>query len=633
MKEMTCSKCGHPVTDDTVFCPECGAAIFRSAAAAPVAPPEPKPVPEEIPAAKPQKKFDFKKLIPAGAVALAAVLALLLSWDTLTNIFGPKEDPVLSTSPTAEATVPSTQDTTPSETYAYDPDAKYTAPSETYAYDPDAKYTRPLETEPPETEPAPTETAPAPTEPDLCWYVENPNYISYTEFFAVERTSVITISPLIWTDSQGVNCVLTGHDGLQVFRDSTYIYRVPNYAGVPEGTILLYADGQYAYLKSNTQITRVDLLTGETVSLFTFDEIVSLTQPFREMCYIAAEMNNTISLCRLYLPTATLDVLYDGIPARTPRGWLTISFPKSNRGMISWEGISPEMVDALYAEFSNPDSKYRDKFYLYFSYDYAKYWDDPELMRQLSYSLEGTEPMMRLQKDKNLQALWKGTYSIADGTVTQDWGVVDTCWFGSGYPHDHWNPELTEDIPPTILNAEAIPVPGMTPPSAQMAESIRQETSGDGNKLYRADGYYSDTKPVQIYRDGEYQTASHLPHVSERNHLINRKYYSYYASVDNTIIRLDLSGSASVIYTAKYGDLLETCYYGGNLYFLDGNTMVMLDTVECTSRELLQHPGSIWMYYDSYDQRIYMDITLGMAINSYLFDPITGAIEETGYRL
>ena len=592
MNKMTCSKCGRGIPEDAVFCPDCGAAIFRSTSAAPSAPPPPEPVSQEQPPEELRRSFPYQKLIPPAAVALALVLTLALNWNTLAGMFSPDGNPLLSTSPSTESTAPSTETTAPSQT----------TPSET-----------------------------APTEPNLAWYVEDLNYMSHEDFFAVERTPTQILRPLVWTDSHGVDCVLTGHDGLQIFRDGKYIFRVPNIESLDPDITLVSADGQYAYLQDGSRLFRVSLLTGETETLFTFDNIIHLAQPFREMYYIAAEMNGTISLCRVYLPTTTLDVLYDGIPARTPLDWLRILFPYGNYGIISWEGISPEMVDALYAEFSNPDSKYYPNFGDEYN-DLSAFWENPEQMRQLYRSGQAGTPMIKLQEDKNLQALWKGTYDIADGTVTQDWGIVDTCWFGSGYSHDHWNPELTADITPTILNKEALPVPGMAPPSKEMAESIRQETYRDANKLYIVDDIWEDNQPIFMHQSDGYRLLPNLPYVKKGVEPVNCKYYTYYASADNTLIRLDLSGNASVIYTAKHGELEELCYSRGNLFFLDGGTIVMLDTVACTSRELLTHPGSIWMYYDE-ENKLYLTTTLGLAIHAYLFDYTTGVLEETSYRL
>ena len=141
MTKHTCDKCGRELDANTIFCPHCGAAVFHGSTGASTKPssPPPESAPTEVPQKEPPKGFDYKKLIPPVAVVLAMILALVLGWDTIAGIFSPRENPQLSTDP-------STEQTSPSQTYAYDPDAKptkSTAPSTEPA-------TRPKETKPPE---------------------------------------------------------------------------------------------------------------------------------------------------------------------------------------------------------------------------------------------------------------------------------------------------------------------------------------------------------------------------------------------------------------------------------------------------------------------------------------------------
>lgn len=152
MTEHTCDKCGHPLDADTLFCPHCGAAVFRrnpSTSRPTSSTQSAKPDAPEGSPAEPKQKTNSRGLVPIAAVVLALILALALNWHSLEGFFSPGEDPQLSTNPSAEQT-------SPSQTYAYDPDAKptkSTAPSTEPTTEPT---TMPTETEPPETVPLPT---------------------------------------------------------------------------------------------------------------------------------------------------------------------------------------------------------------------------------------------------------------------------------------------------------------------------------------------------------------------------------------------------------------------------------------------------------------------------------------------
>ena len=598
MKNLTCEKCGKSVAESTVFCPDCGAAIFHAAPSAPSAPPPRPPVPVQEPMELAPEKYDFKKLIPPAAVVLAVILALILGWNALSGIFAPGNDPQLSTQP-------STQQTSPS-----------TAPTQ-----------KPTETITP-TQPTITVTEPIPTEPDLSWVVTTSHKMSYEEFFSEDRPLYGVTNNTSWVGDDGNTYTIDNL--LQIFRDGKLIYTVPGADQLAEKRKLLTADGTYVYIEDEYNLMRIDLLTGDV------KECISLSNPFSsitqgpDLIYFCAASPDYMLISRYYVPTHTIDILHRIEDAATPETWFSLSIDpySSSLGDITWTMINPEMHWFLYDEMQNPDSKYRTMEYPH-GESFSKYWEDPRLLSSLPYNITGATLLQTVQDDTGICALLQGTYHCADGTYTERKGVVDDCWFGSGKGHDHWNPELTADIPPTILNAEAIPVSGIAPPSDEMAENIRQEGYGEENKLYKIGDYYNSSKSVKIYQDGEYRTASHLPHIDKRNVLINCKYYSYYASVDNTLIRLGLDGNVSVIYTAKYGDLRTTCYYDGNLYFRDGDTIVMIDTVDCTSRELLSHPGNIYVDYDDYDQKLYIETVLGLAVNAYLFDPITGTLEDT----
>lgn len=472
---------------------------------------------------------------------------------------------------------------------------------------------------------SPTQSQPLPTYDPKLWYIEAPQYLDYREFFATERIASQGANTLNWTSPEGTVCTLQQNCGLHVLQNNATIYTVPDSEALTQNLTLLYTDGHVAYLQSTTELLQINLLTGELKAVYTAKELITCQFLFPEMCYLVEETDTSVSLCRLHIPSLTLDVLYDGIPARTPRSWLFVTFPDSTQGTVSWEGISPEMVDALYLQFQNPESPYYPDFG-YTQQNLSDFWENPELIRQLDYSLVGSTPMMKLQEDLNLQALWKGAYSIADGTVTQDWGVVDTCWFGSGMNHDHWNPELTQDIPLTVLNSTPTPITSISAPTAEMVEIILQSP-----EIFKYEPYIIKDHVVHKLQDTEYIPVPELP-LAQSYWTIQDPYYTYYLTQDNQIIRLDADGNAVTVYNADGQSLNWLCYSKGVLAFVQEHSIMLLDTINCTLQELATHPGRIYIYFDS-DTTLYIDTTLGLAIHSYLLDFATGSLEETNYRL
>lgn len=110
---MFCTKCGKEIQEGNAFCTNCGAAVMGAAA-------KPEPAPQTPPVKAPQeefilgsaaevpakKKFSPKILIPIGivAVVIAAVLAVVLNWGSISQLFGGSMKPG---DPTGEATDPS----------------------------------------------------------------------------------------------------------------------------------------------------------------------------------------------------------------------------------------------------------------------------------------------------------------------------------------------------------------------------------------------------------------------------------------------------------------------------------------------------------------------------------------------
>ncbi len=647
MKKASCPTCGKSIESGTLFCPHCGAAIFESELTAEQPTPQPAAQPAEQPAENPEapltffQKLPMQKILPVAAVVAAAVIAVALSWDNLTGLFHPSDTtPQLSTDPSTQTTASSTNLTLPSGGSGYIPGGFISSATIPSGWTVPSGWTFPSDFPPftitIATVPAPTETEPAPTQPDLSWHIESPQYMSYEEYFAENRPHTEVTMPswqlpnvsarfpfmLAWRPKTNNDLVIRN-------ANNDIIYDIPNdeaYAGYS----IIGADGTYGYLAdkstNGTVIHKMNLTTGDSVAIAQHSRILQIKLYENGVLYYAAVEDGKVCIYRCYLPTERTEMIYETpVHPLSPAPWFSFSV-SSTQGTISMNGISTEMIQQLYAEFSNPESPYRPAagFASSPSTDPGRYWDNPELIQELNYSMDSVDIMMRLQKKYNLQALWKATYSLADGSYTEDLGVVDECWFGSGLPHDHWNPEKTEFIAPTVYTETPTPLSGLTAPAPEMAEQMRSETWSDSNDIFRTEQNRVKNQEGTIVG----------PPVAPNGSLCNTKFYSYYISDSGSIIRLSLDGTVTEIYTAQNGMLKCLSYEKGILVFIDGDTAMALDMVYCTARRLVSHPGLGWVEWDSDGTgNVYFTTILGLQVDAYLYDPVTGKLQQSSYRL
>ena len=179
-----------------------------------------------------------------SALSTAAAVALLISvcgvavWMFSRGQLG-ITDP---TEPSTEATLP----TDPTQTDTLPPPT--TEPIQT-------------ETDPPVTEPLPTDGTEATKHP---WYVETPPTMSYEEFFSKPRVLRVT-QDSVWTAPTGTEYILrTAEEGLQVWQNrGRAFYTVPGFEGPDCGVTPIFCNGNIAYVHSDTQLLRLDVMTGE----------------------------------------------------------------------------------------------------------------------------------------------------------------------------------------------------------------------------------------------------------------------------------------------------------------------------------------------------------------------------------
>ena len=544
---------------------------------------------------------------------LSAVIALCLLLTSCTQ--QPVEtQPPETQSTTAPTTEPTTQPTTePTE-------EQITAPS----------------TEPP-TEPSaepPTEaTMPAFT--SELWLTD-PQYPSYEEFLQQvpqEHTGGNTDSWMKLVNGIGIKFSLSKSEQLTVKSSiHTDTYRVPNAKALTDYQAF-HTDGKHVYMRSMphkdtvaSEIIKVDLLTGSATDQLQIDNMVTMWVADATVLYYLTHSEGNYHVSRVYLP----EMKQDHLRSMEAPWVLCMQYDqaayKSSSGSLAWTVINPELLAVVEAELKNPDSKYK----VIEEFDYSDIWnaEDPLAalysiyqQRQL-WSYEKLEWLYYfIQEDTGIHALLDYSYDPLEDTLTTRTGIICQCDFGSGLPHDHYDPVEYEIPEPVLMGTSWQALPGMDiqvqlPAGSKPEGSIVLEycsIDGQPAKYYLCEkGAYKEIAlDIKLKEFISYDSEDAIYCVTEDNAIIQ---LSYDGSVYNTLYKSD----------SELGTIL---YRGGALYVKEDDAVLEIDVANGQYRVLLQQ---------KYLQNIALDGEMGLYISagkglsyknySYLFE--TGEIAQ-----
>jgi len=262
-------------------------------------------------------------------------------------------------------------------------------------------------TQPPTEPPTETPTEP-PTEPpvDLSWLAPERQSVSYEAFFAGEGVNawyeggysvkwtqenpdfgvIVDDSYSLRRDEEGLY-VRRNEKKSPVKRDMTYtcVYRVPDtkelgafayawHISLPDGAtkeqylVEFLCDGHNALsFREDGTFVQIDLLTGarkETKLAVPDGKVLEFHLVHPDVIYLTMMHSDHGALYRLYIPSMTVDVLYDEIPAGMPIGWLeifpTFNLANPNQGKILFKYLNPEFLDILNEVLADKESHYMD---------------------------------------------------------------------------------------------------------------------------------------------------------------------------------------------------------------------------------------------------------------------------------
>ena len=482
-------------------------------------------------------------------------------------------------------------------------------------------------TEPPHTTPKTTEPTTVPTDPEPeipLWYIEDPQYLSYEEFFAADRTLRFTFFNTPWYTRQE-NTLLRAQ--LDPFRDDDLLvvssggtaYPIPGGKNFTAHSYL-GVNGTYIYLSSDTEIYRLDMLSGEAETIFTCDRLLRIESYDSLVLLCLAENEGVWNIYRMYLPTLHVDIMYEGIPTDTPLQHFHFSGNYSTQGPVVWTMMNPEMAALLQKELTNPNSIYKSNSFSGREHDYSSAWGDPDLIAMKHVDLLECI-MVDMQAHTDIPAWIMYSYDPADGHCTETYGIIDNCWIGSGYSHDHYDPH-EYDMTPEWNVSDQVSISNISLPE-------------NPQKMYEED-VYADHEPNCIYIEGficQGATRADEYDILFEIELTEVKFapdYIYGITPDNTIVQASYDGTVrNTIYTAD--DALSDLEYGcGKLYFLEGNTIMEIDIPAKTYRSLLDISQYTYftMYLDDANV-LFFENARGLTVGMYIADFSKMTLKET----
>lgn len=487
-------------------------------------------------------------------------------------------------------------------------------------------FTHPEGTSQPTTEPVET-TQPTKTY-DLTveeWLVEEPEYLSYEEYFAVERDFEVNSSTSWIKGNRKFRFNFSFGEMTVICYETNEEYLVPNgseyddyyYAG---------ADGRFAYLFNDNEFLRLDLVTGEAQTLLTVEEFRGVHLCDNTVVYYAAYDGETFTVGRLYLPTQNHDILYQ---KQGEYYGIALQRVDSSTEPLSWTMMNPDMITVLKTELSDPESVYRSDG----QYDYSEYWEAEDVLPDIIHNY----PLLyEIQEGSGVRAYLKCTYDIADGSYSEQTGIVDSCWFGSGYPHDHYNTEVTTAPEPEVIMGEWVKIQADADFALCPEEVTDDDVSRDDWDIELVTGVDS-YEYLYAKTDGDYQQIVDAPVKAA----IDTTECGIYVSEDNRVFAVSYDGTEFVeLYKAVGGEISELDYLAGTIILMDGNTLIQLDLQTLQYRQVLRHDNLKYFYLEELsrvdgekvEKGVYFEIYVGLYVRGYVIDLETGAL-DSGYRL
>ncbi|HIQ76981.1 MAG TPA: hypothetical protein IAB79_05985 [Candidatus Faecousia excrementipullorum] len=463
-----------------------------------------------------------------------------------------------------------------------------------------------------------TPTTEAPT-------TEPPTEGEETAWYAQEAAT-----PLSYEDLTTKDLPYSGAKWLIAQDGKAWVYHLYNNAGVLEVTdeggwdgpahtialpeelaaaTALGGDGRVGYLFTDTQIASVDLQTEEVKVLAEADRLLDVVMVSYDVIYFANEAEGKAAIYRLYIPDGKVDTIYEDIPVY-PASEFRLIAPETTLGKIGWTMMNPEIMEILTKEFKNPDSVYQNTSQ---KFDFSGVWGQPGMID----TYQENNPLARsicqvIQEKTGTPALVRCWYDPQTEEYSQEFGVIDDCFTGTGLRHDHYDPDAAAPAAPKVSAGEWQALEAKTPVEAGEGASDCFLYA----KPYEYPALFAlipGQDPVQLL-EGVTEWASFQNHI-------------YAITREGDLVQASSMGSQT-LYKAQQGALRLLDCQNGMVYAMDGEYLVQVDLENMQQRTILKGEAVVHCSFIDENQ-LFVCQSKGLHEMQYILNPQTLTLEET----
>ena len=290
------------------------------------------------------------------------------------------------------------------------------------------------------------------------------------------------------------------------------------------------------------------------------------------------------------------------------------SAPSTTLGTVSWQMMNPAFYAVLQEELANPDSQFKHRH----QQDYSKCWEDPE-----KYPIHlATYPGLcdDIEDAYNIPYYIKYTYDPVTSTLTEDYGIIDSCFYGTGQGCNHFDYDITKKETPKILDVDPVAIPNISKPTG---DTPWDDVDHRGAYIYSDFGYgypyFNLDDPIRKVADIPVTEIELAPE------------FIYCITTEGTILQFEYYGTTcNTIYTSE-NELYDLIHGGDKLYFIDGSTIICIDTATGTWHPIIQTTLKEIYISRGYDDRLKFGVRQGLYCQEYLFYLDTGELLAQGY--